>query len=602
MGNAFFRTSRLFAAFVPLLIFAPAAQAMQEYYDWWLEEYSAQSDSGESVCQLCHKGGGGGNGWNPYGWDIRQLVIGPPADLSELSLKAAYNAIESFDSGNGNSYLQEIQANAQPGWREGEVNLIKFSNGNADEVIEPPEGLCGVVDPGSAPLPCAILDPQPTAIPRGAISIELETIATGLTAPVQALSAPGEPGKLYVVEQGGTIQRVDLATGVVELFLDLSAELVSTFGTQFGGFDERGLIGVAFHPDYVNNNKLYTYISKDYVVDAEHFSTMPMATDPDHQAVISEWLIINPQASPAAATAELELLIIDQPQFNHNGGSIEFGPDGYLYIALGDGGGANDEDVGHGSDGNGRDNTNPLGAILRIDVDSAAPANGRYDIPATNPFVGGPGLDEIYHYGFRNPYRMSFEPLAGNDFNLWVGDVGQNAIEEVDRIHSSQPGGNYGWNYKEGSFFFYNNENGVYVSDLPPPGVMLPPLVDPLVEYDHDEGLSVIGGYVYTGAELEDLAGRYVFADWGSSFSIPGGRLFYIDDLDQMVEFDMATAPDIYITGFGRDSDDELYVVGSKSITVNSQTGELRRIVLARDDSMCFPILASNGNIATVCL
>lgn len=601
---------KLSAVFLLTTIWCHDAQAMPEYWNWWQEEYSAVSTSGESVCQLCHKGGGGGDGWNPYGWDVRSVAN---QDFSETNLKSTLRTIEDFlsDKGNAssNTYLEEILANVQPGWREGVVNLIKYSGGNPpDETIAPPEGLCGTVDPGSEPLPCAINDPQPSSIPEGNILLRLETIASGFTAPVLAVSAPGETEFIYVVEQGGKIQRVNLTTGAKELFLDLSALVLDKFGTEFGGYDERGLLGLAFHPDYATNNKIYTYISKNYVADAEHFSTMPIGVNPDHQAVISEWLVINPQSSPAVAINEVELLIIDEPQFNHNGGTVEFGPDGYLYIAFGDGGCADDKADegcnplgGHGADGNGRDNTNPLGAILRLDVDTIAPPNGRYGIPATNPFVGVTGLDEIYLFGFRNPYRFSFEELSNDEFNLYVGDVGQNAIEEVDRVHSMAAGGNYGWNYKEGSFYFYSNENGTYVSDLPPPGVTLPPLVDPIAEYDHDEGLSVIGGHVYTGTAIKALQSKYVFADWGRSFSVPGGRLFYLDENDVMHEFKYQSQPNMYITGFGKDSQNELYVVGSQSIQVNSQSGELKKLVLGSDE-FCLPIITTNGKIAVICL
>ncbi len=549
--------------------------AHPRYYDWWLQLYSVDSTAGDAICQVCHESSAGGNGWNRYGFSIKtdfnqnQLEIGTTFTNEEEAFKTSLTDQEATltDSGNAgsNTFVQEIQADAQTGWRLGEVNLIQFSNGSPNKVIGPPDNLpCGIlVDPNTGLTPCPVANPKPTSVPKGNISIKLETIASGFTAPVLVLTAPGESDSLYVVEQGGRIWSVDKTSGNKLLFLDLSAELVNTYGQQFGGYDERGLLGLAFHPGYATNHKIYTYISKTFQPGVAHFSTMPVGIDADHLSVVSEWTVANTHLNPASATAEIELLIVDQPQFNHNGGMVEFGPDDYLYISLGDGGSADDKGDGHGANGNGRDNSNPLGAILRIDVNAIAPANGRYGIPQDNPFVGTAGLDEIVIFGLRNPFRFSFESLNNNGFNLYVGDVGQNAIEEVNRIHSNDTGGNYGWNFKEGSFYFYSTANATFVSSTPPPGVVLPPLIDPVAEYDHDEGISVIGGQVYQGNQVNGLQGKYVFGDWGRSFSNPGGRLFYLDNGDLMKEFQYDVLPDIYITGLGADNENELYVVGS---------------------------------------
>jgi len=371
------------------------------------------------------------------------------------------------------------------------------------------------VDPNSSlALFCSgVDDPQSTGITQGEIQIDLQTVATGFSAPVLAASEPSNPNSIYVVEQGGTIQKVNINTGEKELFLDFSGELVDGFAQQFGGFDERGLLGFAFDPDYENNNRVYTYISKNADRQAD-FSTLDPGQEADHQTVISEWIVINSQSNPVAG-AERELLTIDQPQFNHNGGSVVFGPDGNLFISLGDGGGANDNEQGHGENGNGRDNTNPLGAILRIDPRGSNSENGMYGIPADNPFLGQSGVDEIYAFGFRNPYRISIETLPDNEFNIYVGDVGQGDIEEVDIIPSSDAGGNYGWNYKEGSLYFIINPDGTtFIRETPPDNEVIPPLIDPVAEYDHDEGISVIGGHVYTGAAISELNNIYVFGEW----------------------------------------------------------------------------------------
>jgi len=600
--------SRLVLACVLCLSFSTSAFAMPRFADWWFDEYDGQTASGESICQLCHERSGGGNGWNDYGWNLLLAfdVLRNSFPTEEQALLEALRAIEDVNTDvNDNSsptYLEEINAGTQPGWREGVVNLIRYTNGNADQIIAPPNDLpCGVViDPGSD-IFCAVADPQPSSIEQGNIVLDLQTIADGFQSPVLAVAAPGDANHLYVVEQGGTVQQVNLQTGEKSLFLDFSEQLVNNFGQINGfGFDERGLLGFAFDPDYQQNNLIYTYISKN-ADSTPDFSTLESGQTANHQSVISQWLVMNPQTQPIAG-AEQQLIVIDQPQFNHNGGSIVFGPDGYLYISLGDGGNANDQGDGHGIEGNGRDNTNPLGAILRIDPDGNNSTNGRYGIPNDNPFVGVDGVDEIFAFGFRNPYRFSFETLENNAFNLYVGDVGQNAIEEIDRIASDSAGGNYGWNLKEGSFFFYVNDSGsVFISDMAPPGEDVSSLIDPIAEYDHDEGISVIGGHVYTGAQLSELENRYVFADWSRGFSNPEGRLFYLNQNDEMREFQYATRePGVYISGFGQDLQGELYIVGSTSFNVNSSTGSLQKLVRVSDE-LCFPVRSQNGQITTVC-
>jgi len=208
--------------------------------------------------------------------------------------------------------------------------------------------------------------------------------------------------------------------------------------------------------------------------------------------VISEWIVVNPQGN-AVAGSEREMLVIDQPQFNHNGGTIVFGPDENLFISLGDG--------------------------------------------------GQSGLDEIYAFGFRNPYRFSIETLENNDFNLYVGDVGQGDIEEIDLISSTDSGGNYGWNFKEGSLYFFINPNGsTFVSEQPPENEVIPPLIDPIAEYDHGEGVSVIGGHVYTGSAISALNNRYVFGEFANFNQSPvDGRLFYLNENQEIREFDYLT-------------------------------------------------------------
>lgn len=594
-----------------------SAIAVPEFLTWWSEEYPA-STSDNAICQLCHERSNGGNGWNEYGIRVRIAFLanrmGSPNTIEQdlrFSLQDIEDTLTNTNDPQSPTFLDEINANTQPGWRVGEVNVITLMDDSTPRTISPPINLpAGVlIDPGSTGTPDPTNDPQPSSIVRGRIQIALETVADGFTAPVFATPAPGQPDFLYVVEQAGMVWRVDLAEGIKTLFLDLSANVVplGVFGQPIsGGYDERGLLGIAFHPDYVNNNKIYTYISEPFRDGVAHFSTLTAGQQVDHLTVVSEWIVANPSSSPASATNERELLIIEQPQFNHNGGMLDFGPDGFLYISLGDGGGSNDQGDGHGVNGNGRNFENPLGAILRIDVDEAAPANGRYGIPAINPFVGQSGLDEIIAYGFRNPFRFSFETLANNQFNFWVGDVGQNAIEEIDKISSSSFGGNYGWNYKEGSLFFYPPEDGgsAFVSADPPQGVALPNLIEPIAEYDHDEGISVIGGHVYSGSMIPDLVGRYVFADYGRSFSVASGRLFYLDQSNQIKEFGIdGGQANIFISSFAKGANQELYVLGSRSIRTDSDSGSLNRIVVGNSGGdLCIPIKSGNEAVTLICL
>jgi len=315
--------------------------------------------------------------------------------------------------------------------------------------------------------------------------------------------------------------------------------------------------------------------------------------------MIVEYRAVNPLNDPSISKVG-NILTIDQPQSNHNGGSIEFGTDGYLYVALGDGGGANDEGDGHGEFGNASDPSNPLGSILRIEP----LGNGSYSIPSGNPFngVSGGSLPEVYAYGLRNPYRFSFDSVNNT---LYAADVGQNELEEVNVITA---GGNYGWNWKEGSFGFYNitfdNINDeIYISDVAPPSTPAN-VIDPIAEYDHDEGRSITGGYVYRGSQIPALVGRYVFGDYITK------RIFMLDSNSNIRELQVQGEQNLLIAAFAQDEQKELYLLGSTQFGTANNTGVLQRIELAAggepptngENELCVPIKTKTGNISLICL
>jgi glucose/arabinose dehydrogenase len=437
-----------------------------------------------------------------------------------------------------------------------------------------------------------INDPIPAPIAKGLLTIELEPVIQGLAAPVHLESSPDNTNRLFVVDQPGLVWILKNDTLLPQPFLDVTASIVSPLGIigshNESDYDERGLLGLAFHPAFTDPaspgyRKLYTYTSEPVSGPAD-FSASPI--DPpavyNHQSVIAEWSVdpLNPDRVDPAARREI--LRIDQPQFNHNGGMIAFARDNYLYIALGDGGAANDSAPGHGPTGNGQNIETPHGSILRIDpldpaltASSTDPvsANSAYRIPAENPFVASPGIDEIYAYGFRNPYRFSFDKLTSD---LIVGDVGQNFVEEVDIIRI---GGNYGWNLKEGTFRF-DPVTGTVNADLDslPPG-----LIDPVLQYDHDEGISIIGGYAYRGAQLPELFGKYVFGDFSTGFFTPAGRLFHADlDTGLIREFNIGTEDrslGLFVKGFGQDADGEIYLLASSNLGPFGTGGVVLKIV-----------------------
>ena len=421
-------------------------------------------------------------------------------------------------------------------------------------------------------------DPIARSIPQGGIQIALEPVATGMVAPNWGIAAPTHPGRLYVVDQAGILWAVNLQTGRAWVFLDLGEALVELGNNGPGTFDERGFLGVAFHPNYAINGRLYTYTSEPARAPAD-FSTMPPGTAANHQSVIRQWRVPNPLDHRSVVDPDRRrvLMRIDQPQANHNAGAINFGPDGMLYIALGDGGGADDQGVGHSAQGNAQDTTNLLGDIIRINPLGSNSTNGRYGIPADNPFVTRAGfLPEIYAYGFRNPFRFSFDSSTGQ---LWAADVGQHAIEEIDVVAA---GRNYGWRVKEGAFLFDPNGGGRGFVTARSPGSPAG-LSDPIAQYDHDEGIAIIGGFVYRGNDIPALTGRYVFAE-----NI--GRVFYLSPGQNI--FEALDGPlDVSILGMGQDAAGEIYLMVNETNVPFGNTGMVLKVV-----EQC-----ANGDVGVIC-
>ena len=446
-----------------------------------------------------------------------------------------------------------------------------------------------------------LADPIPAPITSDqGVTVKLVPVATGLVAPNWAVHAPGNRRELFVVDQTGPIWALDLKAGTQRLFLDASSRLVPLGAFGPGSFDERGLLGLAFHPDYRKNGKLYTFSSEPASTTTDF--PVPGGVAANVHSTITEWRVNAPKTGSAMVDpgSARVLLRFAKPQFNHNGGGIAFGPDGYLYIGVGDGGAANDKAPGHSPQGNAQDPANLLGKILRIDVDARTAPNGQYGVPRGNPFAPRTGpaggqagcddgrCDEIYAWGLRNPFRLSFDDKSGA---LITGDVGQNDIEEVLVVRKGE---NHGWPYKEGSFFFQIDpaNNRGFVTDVDP-GVPAG-LVEPLAQYDHGEGISVIGGFVYRGERIKALRGRYVFGDYARGFGGNNGRLMHLvqrfgDKVPRagaradIAEFklDGQAALGLSVLGMGQDARGELYLLANSTGVPSGTTGVVLKLMPA---------------------
>ncbi len=454
-------------------------------------------------------------------------------------------------------------------------------------------GIAGLI---TAPSVHALTNP----IPNGTVTVKLESIGSldvssgaGIGEPLAMTYANDGTNRLFVATHSGHVRVIKNGALLPTPYDDLEVGpgaigLVGGFGT-----DERGLLGLAFHPDFNVSGapgfgKFYTYTSEAPSTTTTFGHPELAGSGGNNQAVLREWKTDNPLSDTftfgSGLSASRILLSVKHPQSNHNGGALVFGPDKKLYISMGDGGGGNDfsgntdkaqtTNDGHTNNtGNGQDITNVYGKILRIDplhpslttsAAGAASTNGEYRVPTNNPFSGvTPGVDEILAYGLRNPFRIGFD--RNNPNNLYIGDVGQGQREEVDVVNVStvtSSNNNYGWPFREGTRVNtdFQDANDVTIN---PPGGFSP--VAPIAEYTHGEGISVIGGYVYRGSLIPELAGKYVFAEYletGQSV----GMLLYMDpavgDISEML---IAPSPGLPISSrilaIGEDQQGELYAI-----------------------------------------
>lgn len=361
-------------------------------------------------------------------------------------------------------------------------------------------------------------------------TLRLVEVANNFRRALFVTFAPGDASRLFVVEQWGTIRVIEDGEVVEEPFLDL------TDSVEAGG-NEQGLLGLTFHPDYAENGRFYVnYTAQDGVHGVSQDET-----------IVSEFSV---SSDPNFADLGSERVVLTQPQpaKNHNGGMLAFGPDGFLYIGLGDGGGGNDPD------GNGQDTSTWLGKMLRIDVDAADA--GEYGIPSGN--MPSPAAPEIFHYGLRNPWRYSFDGCKGD---LYLGDVGQNDWEELNVVPNGVARVNFGWKICEGTHLRGSNaacDNEEFML--------------PLVDYGRGVGQSITGGYVYRGSLVPALRGTYFYADYSSgavfSFQYVNGEMTNLRELTD--ELDTSAG---LITSFGQDHDGEVYLV--------RRTGAIQRIEAA---------------------
>jgi glucose/arabinose dehydrogenase len=403
------------------------------------------------------------------------------------------------------------------------------------------------------------------------IKIKLEEVASGLTHPLAMVSIPDGSGRKAVIEQTGQVRIIDARGRLLpDAFLNIESKIVRLH--HF--FDERGLIGIAFHPNYRENGKFYIAYSAplrgDAILDQKLWWS--------HTNTVSEMTVSKENPNKANANSERIISQIDWPQFNHNGHWLGFGPDGKLYVSTGDGGYANDWGIGHNvMTGNGQDLMTPLGKMLRLDVDKDDL------VPTDNPFVGrNDAVPEIWALGLRNPWRCSFD--MGGDRQLFCGDVQQNSFEEISIVAK---GGNYGWRKMEADKCFDYVKPNEHPTTCDKTG-----LTDPILVYNNCTkkpqgclGISVTGGHVYRGSH-QAWAGKYIFGDWSKSFESMDGQIFFgTKGADGKWTLEKAVAPGMeklpYMLAFSQDERGDVYALTSISTGPVGGHDKIYRIVPA---------------------
>ena len=408
------------------------------------------------------------------------------------------------------------------------------------------------------------------------VNIKLEPYVTAVNAPLAMVQPAGDDRK-FVIEQFGRVRIIDKDGNLLPTpFLDVRNKIV----TQFHDFDERGLLGLAFHPDFATNGKFYVAYSTHLNVQGDLGKMFWW----DHNNTVEEYTVSAGDPNVANINSGRIITELDWPQFNHNGHWIGFGPDGMLYISTGDGGYANDWGIGHNvTEGNGQDLSVLHGKMLRIDVNKSE-NDKNYAIPADNPFVGNADArPEIFAYGLRNPWRCSFD--MGGDNQLFCADVQQNSFEEVDIVAK---GDNLGWRLTEGGRCFDYQKPDNHPASCDKTG-----LVDPIITYknctaqpDGCAGISITGGYVYRGAHA-DWDGKYIFGDWSKGFGAMDGQIFFgTKGADGEWEMEVATVTNMdgnipYILAFAQDAAGEVYALTSITTGPNGTLDTIYKVVPA---------------------
>ena len=401
---------------------------------------------------------------------------------------------------------------------------------------------------------------QPETRPR----VRLEKIAEGFTSPVALIDPDDGSRRLFVVDQTGLIWILSEGNQHEQPFLDLRQNVIDL--NSF--YEERGLLGLAFHPEFATNGRFYVSYS----------GPLRDGLSPDqwdHTTYISEFTVSAEDPNRADLESERILLAMDKPGYNYEAGHIAFGPDGYLYIATGD----SVRDPATEAGKFAQDKSSLLGKILRIDVNGTADSGLEYLIPADNPFVSGEGLPEIYAYGFRNPYRFSFDISESGKARLFVADVGQAMMEEVNLV---EPGRNYGWPIREGTSCFNQQEWNQPLESCPTTN-----LSKPSFAYTHEGNLSaIIGGGIYHGQTLLALEGSYIFGDWGRGegrlfAAFPPSLPFWSWKIKEIrVELPEDQSEFGQFLGIGQDEAGEFYLLAkSPGIGATGNSGTVYRIV-----------------------